>query len=407
MTQKRKNIKRKKNMKRTIVRIQIGAITLAIFLLLMVGAALLTSLAEERSEEAKREEQNSLQEQPDETETVKKDQEDSQETKKPEKEKTENGQTQEPDVISPTESKSITVSAVGDCIIGSDINSSVDNNFDAFYIVKKSYDYFFQEVKPVLSQDDLTIINMEGTLTNSEDRAEKQFAFRGDPKYTQVLTSGSVEAANLANDHSMDYGQTGYDDTIKYMEEAGINTFGNDRTSVLDVNGIQVGLVGVNSVNEGVDKTDEMISLIEEVRSQGAQLVIVSFHWGVQKEEYPDDAQKALAHAAIDNGADLVLGHHPHVLQGIETYNGKKIVYSLGRFCFGGDNNPKDRDTMIFQQTFTFDNGELVQDENVNVIPCSISSVKEYNSYQPVIAQGQEAERIKGRIEEYSNGISQ
>ena len=135
-------------------------------------------------------------------------------------------------------------------------------------------------------------------------------------------------------------------------------------------------------------------------------MVIVSFHWGTEKATYPDEIQKTLAHIAVDNGADIVVGHHPHVLQGIEEYNGKNIVYSLGNFCFGGNRNPLDKDTMIFQQTFTFENGELVQDNVKNIIPCSLSSVKEYNDYQPTILEGSESERVLQKIQELSSGLS-
>ena len=89
------------------------------------------------------------------------------------------------------------------------------------------------------------------------------------------------------------------------------------------------------------------------MKKAGAQIIIVNFHWGIEKQYTPDENQKALAHLAIDEGADLVIGHHPHVLEGIEKYNGKYICYSLGNFCFGANRNPKDKDTMIFQQTFT------------------------------------------------------
>lgn len=112
-----------------------------------------------------------------------------------------------------------------------------------------------------------------------------------------------------------------------------------------------------------------------------------------------------LAHSAIDHGADLVLGHHPHVLQGIEVYNGKNIVYSLGNFCFGGNSNPSDKDTMIFQQTFTVQNGELVEDNVTNVIPCSLSSESGRNTYQPTPLEGEEKDRVMAKIEEFSAGL--
>ena len=95
-----------------------------------------------------------------------------------------------------------------------------------------------------------------------------------------------------------------------------------------------------------------------------------------------------------------MLGHHPHVIQGVEKYKGRYIVYSLVNFCFGGNSTPSDMDTMIFQQTFTVGKNGMLQDSQINIIPCSISSDPGWNNYQPTPAQGQEAERIMNKINE-------
>ncbi len=131
-------------------------------------------------------------------------------------------------------------------------------------------------------------------------------------------------------------------------------------------------------------------------------MVLASCHWGIEREYYPEDYQKSLGRKCIDWGADLVIGHHPHVLQGVEEYEGKFILYSLGNFCFGANRNPEDKDCMIFQQTFTFVEGERREDRDIRVIPCSVSSVSTRNDYKPTPAQGQEAGRILERINEYS-----
>ena len=400
MTRNKKTRRKKKNIRRTIVRIQIAALTSAVFLLLIIGAAVITKIVQNKKGQFQ-EDSEIVQEQ------KKEEEEQGENQENPENpENQEEDQQEEPQKLQHSKTKKITVSAVGDCVIGTDSNFDKNTNFDAICEVKKNPGYFFEKVAPVLSNDDLTIANMEGTLTEAKERAVKKFAFRGKPEYTSILNAGSIEAMNLANNHSKDYGQTGYEDTIRYLEEAGIVTFGYDRTAIMDVNGISVGLVGIYELAEGIGKMDQVKELTEQIRQQGAQLVIVSFHWGTEKANYPDDIQKALAHAAIDSGADLVLGHHPHVLQGIETYQGKKIVYSLGNFCFGGNKNPKDKDTLIYQQTFTFEEGKLVEDENIALIPCLISSVNEYNNYQPVLAQEQDEERILQRVQEYSEGLS-
>lgn len=299
---------------------------------------------------------------------------------------------------------SITISAAGDCTLGTDSSFDQSTSLNAYYNSNGAA-YFLQNVKSVFEADDLTIVNMEGTLTESDSRQDKTFAFKGPGEFAQILTAGSVEAANLANNHSHDYGDQSYTDTINYVEAAGITTFGYDRTAVMDVNGVKVGLVGTYELADGMGCEAGMIENIKKVESEGAQVVIVSFHWGMERENYPNDNQKNLAHSAIDNGADLVLGHHPHVLQGIEKYKGKNIVYSLGNFCFGGNSNPSDKDTMIFQQTFTIENGELVEDDVTNIIPCSISSVSGYNNYQPTPLEGSEKDRVMQKINEFSSGL--
>ncbi len=299
---------------------------------------------------------------------------------------------------------SITISAAGDCTLGTDENFDQSRSLNAYYD-ENGPAYFLQSVKPIFEADDLTIVNMEGTLTESTSRMDKTFAFKGPADYTKILTEGSVEAANLANNHSRDYGEQSYTDTIAALDAAGIVNFGYDRTAVMDVNGVKVGLVGTYELAEGMGCEEEMIANIKAVEDQGAQIVIVSFHWGIERENYPDETQVSLAHSAIDHGADLVLGHHPHVLQGIEVYNGKNIVYSLGNFCFGGNSNPSDKDTMIFQQTFTVQNGELVEDNVTNVIPCSLSSESGRNTYQPTPLEGEEKDRVMAKIEEFSAGL--
>lgn len=313
-------------------------------------------------------------------------------------------QPEENETKAETEPVSITISAAGDCTLGTDEYFDPSTSLNAYYD-SNGPAYFFQNVKSIFEADDLTIVNMEGTLTEETTRQDKTYAFKGPAEYTQILTDGDVEAANLANNHSHDYGDQSYTDTIAALDAAGITNFGYDRTAVMDVNGVKVGLVGTYELAEGMGCEDEMISNIKAVEDQGAQIVIVSFHWGIERENYPTENQVNLAHSAIDNGADLVLGHHPHVLEGIEVYNGKNIVYSLGNFCFGGNSNPSDKDTMIFQQTFTVQNGELVEDNVTNIIPCSISSDSSYNNYQPTPLEGDEADRVKGRIEEYSSGF--
>lgn len=301
---------------------------------------------------------------------------------------------------------SFTISAVGDCTFGTDENFAYEGSMPAKYDEVGDFNYFFENVKSVFEEDDLTIVNFEGTLTDSTIREDKQFAFKADKSYAEILTDGFVEAANLANNHSKDYGEQSYNDTMDALDEAGITNFGYDRVAIKKVKGIKVGLVGTYVLADGLGVKDSMEKNIQDLKDEGAQVIIASFHWGEEKAEYPNDVQVELAHAAIDAGADLVLGHHPHVLQGIEKYKGKNIVYSLGNFCFGGNMYPSDMDTMIFQQTFTLKGGKLQEDNVTNIIPCSISSVEDYNNYQPTPAAGEKETEILNKITQRSQGLS-
>lgn len=300
---------------------------------------------------------------------------------------------------------SITVSLMGDCTLGTDEYFDANTSFNAYYTLYGA-DYFFQNVKSYLEKDDLSIVNFEGTLTTSETRADKEYAFKGDPEYASVLTSGSVEAANLANNHSSDYGAESYTDTQTNLKSAGITTFGNDETAVLDIKGIKVGLVGIYELDTHLECRTQLVNNINKVKEEGANLIIVNFHWGNETETTPDSNQTTLAHAAIDAGADLVVGHHPHVLQGMEVYNGRTIFYSLSNFCFGGNTYPSDFDTVIFQPTFTFNTNKELTSTTNTVIPCSLSSESGYNNYQPTPLEGTEKTRIEQKINDLTSQIT-
>ena len=281
---------------------------------------------------------------------------------------------------------SLTVSVVGDCTLGTDEYFDYDTSLNAYY---ENYgaDYFLQNVKSIFSSDDLTIANFEGTLTESTEREDKEFAFKAPAEFAGILTGSSVEAVNTANNHSHDYGDQGYEDTLKALGDADLVYFGYDDTAVMDVKGVKVGLVGIYELKDHLEREEQLKTNIEKVKEEGAEITIVIFHWGNEK--------------------DLVCGHHPHVLQGIEEYKGKNIVYSLGNFCFGGNQYPSDMDSMIFQQTFTLDQNGLKADNVTNIIPCSISSDSDYNNYQPTPAEGEEADRILQKIQERSSWISE
>lgn len=299
---------------------------------------------------------------------------------------------------------SVTISMAGDCTLGKDEAFNYSTSLNAYYDMYGPA-YFFQNVKSVFDADDLTIVNFEGTLTDSTARNGETFAFKAPAEYAEILTDGGVEAVNVANNHSHDYGDQGFADTKENLKKAGITTFGYNETALMEVNGVKIGLVGIYELHDHLEREHQVRVNIQKVRAEGADLVFVVFHWGNEKDTVPDANQVTLAKLAIDNGADLVVGHHAHVLQGVTTYKGKTIAYGLGNFCFGGNSAPSDMDTMIFQQTFTLDTDGSVTSEEPNLIPCRISSDYSINNYQPTPATGDEADRILQKIRERSEGL--
>ena len=206
----------------------------------------------------------------------------------------------------------------------------------------------------------------------------------------------------MGNNHRLDYFEKGCDDTLEALESAGILYAYNDYTGIYEAQGILIGFVSVNGLGQGAGVEKYLKKGIDSLKEEGCQIILACCHWGIEREYYPEDYQKSLGKKCIDWGADLVIGHHPHVLQSIEEYQGKYIVYSLGNFCFGANRNPPDKDCLIVQQTFAFVDGEKQEETTFKVIPCSVSSKASRNNYKPTPARGEEAQRILEKLNEYS-----
>lgn len=299
----------------------------------------------------------------------------------------------------------ITISAAGDCSLGNHHQQDYGSSFNQTYD-QEGEDYFLKNVKDIFAADDFTIVNLEGVLTTSEARAEgRTYNIKGDPSYAGILTEGCVEAVSMANNHRLDYGAEGTKDTEAALNAESILYAYDKNVAIYETKGIRIGYVSVNEVSWGMGSEELVAEGIEKLKGAEVDLILVACHWGVEKDNYPENYQLKLGKKCIDMGADLVIGHHPHVLQGIEEYNGKLIIHSLGNFCFGANRSPSDKDTMIFQQTFTFVDGERQQDMEARVIPCSVSSVSSRNNFQPTPLEGDEGQRVIERLNTYSRDL--
>ena len=299
--------------------------------------------------------------------------------------------------------RELTLTFVGDCTLGRFKGMSYEGSFDEYYDTNGP-DFFFENVKEIFEKDDFTVINLEGPLTDLEATANKQFPISCLSEHVEVLTNSSVEVANLANNHIRDAGEQGFEDTKQILTENKIGYFGENNIYVTEKNGIRIGFAGYRGFLINDDLREQIKSDIEYIKAeQEAQIAVVVFHYGIERENYSNSEQEGISRYAVDTGADIVIGGHPHVMQGIEIYNGKTICYSLGNFSFGANKNPKDKDTFIYQQTFSLNENNEVEYKEHTVIPCRISSRTDWNDYKPTPLHNEDYERVISRLKEYSS----
>lgn len=295
----------------------------------------------------------------------------------------------------------VIISSAGDSTLGYDDRSAFRNSLpDVLARNNNDLSYIFQNVKHIFKADNITTVNLETTFTEFKKKADKQFTFKGSASYAKILTLGDIEGVNISNNHIYDYLQQGFNDTLSALEAEKVNYFGEGHKWIKEVEGVKVGFLGYKGY--WYDKASlKKLSDDIEALDREVDFIVVNFHWGVEGAYTPNGTQKYLAHYAVDKGADLIVGHHPHVIQGIENYKGRIIAYSLGNFAFGGNKNPKDKDTFILQVKLKFNYGDL-SDYQLKVIPCSISSVSHINDYKPTPMTGSKKEALLKKL----NGLS-
>ncbi|MBQ4283633.1 MAG: CapA family protein [Lachnospira sp.] len=293
-----------------------------------------------------------------------------------------------PDFTVPEGYESYVLTFAGDCTLGT-MPSWMSYQYCFNKVIGNNYNYPFQNVRKFFVADDCTFINLESVLAESGTPENKQFTFRGPVSYVNIMTGSSVEFANLANNHTYDFGQAGYTSTKQTLESnnvAYVET--NSSTLYTTKSGLKIGVYGVYF---SLDKND-MVADVTALKNAGADVIVAAAHWGIELEKVQNSTQSSIAHQLIDAGVDIVWGHHPHILQPIEKYNGGITYYSLGNFSFGGNHNPSDKDTAVIQQQVLRDAEGKVMLGELKVIPCSISTLTDRNDFRPTpYAVGSEA----------------
>jgi len=284
----------------------------------------------------------------------------------------------------------------GDCLLAEHYEQAVGEERDVAF---RNFDLF--------RTADVSMVNLECPVTTRGTRSVKPFTFRMNPLFLPILKDAGIGLVNIANNHIHDFGDIGLFDTVHYLDSVGIRYVGAGRNHkeahtpvILEIKGRRIGFLGYYGGSEapaavgkkaGVAKRDPaLISRdIQELKAAAVDYIVVNLHWGTEKAAYPDNWQIQLARNIIDAGADAIIGHHPHVLQGIEKYKHGVIVYSLGNLIFGG-NSRSGYDTGIFE--IRLQQGRI----EYEFIPVRI------NAWNATVLDGKPADSLKVHVDSLS-----
>lgn len=279
----------------------------------------------------------------------------------------------------------ITITCAGDLTIGGD--SRKRNNIFENELKAQGGDINFtmRNVRNILMEDDLTLVNFEGTLTEStyipSNKRENEFLFSAPPAYVSMLSDNGIEAVCLANNHVMDHGEDAYLETQQTLSEAGIVWSNEDHIGVYETHGIQIAMLSYFCIDRWDSLWDKVPADIAAAKER-YPLVIASFHWGIETHYQPTQNAIRMGRLAVDAGADLVVAHHTHRINPIEQYKGVYICYSLGNFCFAGHEKPSDMSSFLFQIRFRVKDGQCAS-KGFRIIPIRISSMESRNDFTP------------------------
>jgi poly-gamma-glutamate synthesis protein (capsule biosynthesis protein) len=254
--------------------------------------------------------------------------------------------------------------------------------------VRGDWSYPLAATRDILGGGDVTFANLESPLLPSCPDVVTGFSFCADARFAAALRSAGVRVVNVANNHSTNQGQSGLDQTVQVLQGKGMQVTGFSRLAVVDVRGVRFGFVGINLVGNRLDAA-AMQQLVAKARA-AADVVVVQFHWGREYETYPQlaagvapDDPKAVGRAAVDAGADIVIGNHPHCVQGSEIYNGKLITYAHGNFIFDQHWSVGTQQGVIGK--YWFDGTRLV---GVQYVPVRINGDAQPRPLDPAAGEG-------------------
>lgn len=293
--------------------------------------------------------------------------------------------------------KQIRLTFAGDVTLGSEEYLREKDFSLVSFAEREGYSYFFENVRELFSKDDLTIVNLEGVLSDSNDgeNKEKTYRFRGNPEYTQILTSGSVEMVNLANNHTMDFGERGYLDTKSALTQDSILFFGGRETTIFEKNGIRIAFLGLSYTEENRTEKEWIKEEIRRLKKEeNVNAVVFCYHGGREYSEARTQKQVDIAKLAVNAGADLVIMHHPHVVQGMSIFNNRSVCYSLGNFCFGGNKNVRAIESLVVAATLSFSDDGKYLGQQIDLYPAHISGTQPRTNYQPLLVTGRDAKRV-------------
>lgn len=300
------------------------------------------------------------------------------------------------------ETDEIVLTFGGDCVLGTREQwKKKKNTFDTV-VADQGMEWCFEKIREPFETDDLSTVNLEVVLQKDSKGHErsKQFTFRGDPSYTEILSAASIEHVNLANNHYIDFGRPGRASTVAALEAGGIAYSGYTYRYVTEIRGHKIGFGGCRET-VWQQKPEIMREDLQALREEGCEVIVYSCHWGKEYAARHNERQEKMAREAIDGGADLVIGTHPHVVQGVDAQDGAVIVYSLGNLVFGGTHKMKTFDGLLVQAALRFDE-QGYAGVSLRLLPVLTSGSAPENDFRPVFAQGEDAARILGAVQKDS-----